>query len=77
MAVEADAVAQAVGEEFVVGAETGGGDDCAGGIIDGAGEFAGARGGERGVLRFADGVEARCIFSVGLPKTPVRVTSDQ
>lgn len=42
MAVEADAVADAVGEEFVVGAEAGICDDGVSRVVNGAGEFAGA-----------------------------------
>lgn len=34
VAIEAEAVAHAVGEEFVVRAESGGSDDGAGGIVD-------------------------------------------
>jgi len=56
VAIEADAVADAVGEEFVVGAKSGAGDDGAGGIVDGAGKFSGAGGIQRDILSFADRV---------------------
>ena len=42
--VEADAVAEAMGEEFVVRAVAGAGDDRASGIVHGAGKAAGAGG---------------------------------
>src|SRR3974390_351914 len=54
MAVEADAVADAVGEEVVVRAETGSGDHGTGGIVNRTGKFSGAGRVERDVLRFAD-----------------------
>ena len=77
MAVEANAVAEAVREEFVVGAEAGGSDDGAGGIVDGAGEFAGASSAKSGILSFADGVRKPAeFFLLALPRMPVRVTSD-
>src|SRR5271155_5538380 len=65
VAVEADAVAQAVGEEFVVGAVAGGGDDFAGGVVNGAAEFSGAGGVECGVLRVSDNFENLFYFLAG------------
>ena len=66
--VEADAVADAMSEEFVAGAVACGCDDGAGGIIHGAGEFSGAGGVESGVLGFADGFESALDFLAGLAK---------
>ena len=60
--VEADAVAEAMGEEFVAGTVARGRDDGAGRVVDGAGEFSGAGGVERGVLSFADGFESTLYF---------------
>src|SRR2546425_4379935 len=53
VAVEANAVAKAVGERFVVGAEACASDDGARGIVHGAGEALGPRSVERGILRAA------------------------
>ncbi len=44
VAIEAEAVAYAMGEEFVVWAKARGSDDSAGGIVDGTGEFASTSG---------------------------------
>jgi hypothetical protein len=55
VAIEADAVAEAMGEESVAGAEAGGSNDCASGIVDGAGNVTGASSVESGVLGFTDG----------------------
>ena len=55
--VHADAVAYAVGEVFVVGAVAGGGDDVAGGGVDGLALHAGMGGGECGGLGLVDDVE--------------------
>jgi len=66
MAVESDAVAEAVGEEFVVWAVAAIDDDGACGIIDGAGEAPGARGIQRGVLRFTRKLEGARDFFAGL-----------
>ena len=52
--VEADAMAEAVREEFVPGAVAGGSDDGASGVIHGAGKFSCAGGIEGRVLGFAD-----------------------
>ena len=57
VAVHADAVADAVGEVFIVGAVAGGGDDIACGCVDGLALHAGAGGGECGRLRLVDDVE--------------------
>ena len=57
VAVHADAVAEAVGEVLVVGAVAGGGDDVAGGGVDGLALDTGARGGEGGGLGLVDDVE--------------------
>jgi len=64
--IETHAMAEAVGEEFVIGAETGGSDLGAGRVVDGAGEFSGASGIEAGILRFADGFEGALHFFGGL-----------
>jgi hypothetical protein len=64
--VEAHAVADAVGEEFVAGAKTCRGDLCAGGVIDGTREFSSARGVQGGVLRFADRFKGALHFFGGL-----------
>src|ERR1700676_1283223 len=56
-AVEADAVAETVGEEFVVRAVAGVGDDRTRGVVDGAGKAAGARGVQGCVLRLAHDFE--------------------
>ena len=58
VAVEANAVAQAVGEELVVGAIAGAGDDRAGCIVHGAREASGASRVERSVGLLARGSEA-------------------
>ncbi len=55
--IHADAVADAVGEVLVVGAEAGGGDDVAGGGVDGLHLDAGASGGEGCGLGLVDDVE--------------------
>ena len=55
--VHADAVADAVGEVLVVGAEAGGGDDAAGGGVDGLHFYAGTGGGEGCGLGAVDDVE--------------------
>src|SRR5580704_7665977 len=57
VAVEADAVAETVGEEFVAGAVACGGHDGASGIVDCAGEASDASGVESGILGFAQSVE--------------------
>src|SRR6202011_569481 len=57
VAVHADAVAQAVGEVFVVGTVAGGGDDVAGGGVDSLALDAGMGGGEGGGLGLVDDVE--------------------
>src|SRR5882757_4517041 len=57
VAVHADAVADAVGEMFVVGAVAGGGDDVAGGGVDGLALDAGMGGGESGGLGLVNDVE--------------------
>ena len=57
VAVHADAVADAVGEVFVVGAVAGGGDDVAGGGVDGLALHAGMGCGECGGLGLVDDVE--------------------
>src|SRR5262249_1005594 len=64
--VEADAVTQAMSEEFVVGAEAAVDDDGAGSSIDSAGEAASACGVERSVLRLADEIEYAQSFVAGL-----------
>ncbi len=53
VAVETDAVTQAVREELVAGTETGGSHDGARRVIHGAGKFPAAAGVQRGVLRAA------------------------
>jgi hypothetical protein len=55
--VHADAVADAVGEVLVVGAEAGSGDDVAGGVVYGLHLDAGTGGSERGGLGSMDDVE--------------------
>ena len=55
--VHADAVAEAVVEVFVVGAVAGGGDEVAGGGVDGLTLDAGMGGGEGGGLGLVDDVE--------------------
>ena len=64
--VEADAVAEAVREEFVAGAVARGSDDAAGGIVHGTGKSSGAGGVERGILGFANGFEGSLNFFAGL-----------
>ena len=65
VAVEAEAVAKAMGEEFVAGAVAGGSDDGTGGIVHGAGKLAGASGVESGVLGLADDFEGALNFLAG------------
>ena len=55
--VKTNAVAEPVGEEFVVWAVACAGDDGTGGVIYCAGEASGARGVKSCVLRFADEFE--------------------
>ena len=57
VAVHADAVAEAVGEVFVVGAVAGVGDDFAGGVVDGVAGCSGLACGEGGGLGLVDDVE--------------------
>ena len=77
VAVEADAVTQAMGEEFVVRAVAGARDYRAGGVVHGSGKAAGTGRVQGGVLRLAHDLEGAARFSRdGLPKTEVRVTSD-
>jgi hypothetical protein len=57
VAVHADAVADAVGEVFVVGAVAGGSDEVACCGVDGLALYAGACGGEGGGLGFENDVE--------------------
>ena len=77
MAVETDSVAESMREEFVAGAVAGGGHDCAGGIVDGAGQSPGASRIECGILRVAQRVEDFDELVGWLAaKTTVRVTSD-
>ena len=64
VAVHADAVADAVGEVLVVGAEAGVGDDLAGGGVDGLAQDAGAGGGEGGGLGLVDDVEDAALLIV-------------
>ena len=64
--VEPHAVADAVGEEFVAGTETCGGDLRAGCVIDGASESSRTRGIQGGVLRFADRFKGALHFFSGL-----------
>ena len=59
VAVEADTMAQSMGEEFVVGAVAGAGDYGASGGVHGAGELACARGIKRRILRVAHNFENR------------------
>src|SRR5271156_2266902 len=66
VAVEADTVAETVGEKSVVRAEARRSDDAACGIVDGAGKFAGTRGVESSVLRFADSCKGTLHFFRGL-----------
>ena len=66
VAVHADAVADAVGEVFVVGAVACGGDDVACGGVDGLALDAGMGCGERGGLGLVDDVEDfACLSSLG------------
>ena len=60
--IEANAVAEAVSEELIVGAEAGGGDYAAGGIVDRAGELSRTSCGESGILRLADGLKGALNF---------------
>ena len=55
VAVEADAVAEAMDEELVAGAKAGGSDDGAGSIVNRAREFSGLGSGESGILCVANG----------------------
>lgn len=64
--VQADAVADAMGKEFVAGAEAGGSDDGARGGVHGAAEAAGAGRIEGCVLRAANGFEDELHFFGGL-----------
>ena len=66
VAIHADAVAEAMGEDAVAGAEAGGGDDLAGGGVDGLGLDAGAGGGEGGGLGAVDDVEDVALALGGL-----------
>lgn len=66
VAIEADAVSETVSEIFVAGAKTGGSDDAACGVIDGAGKLAGTGGVESGVLGFAHGFVGVLNFFGGL-----------
>src|SRR5258708_5611103 len=64
--VEADAVAEAMSEEFIAGAVAGGINNGAGGVVNGARKFSGAGGVECGVLGFANGFERALNFFAGL-----------
>lgn len=65
VAIEADAVAEAMGEEFIAGAVAGSGDDVAGSIVHGTGKFSGAGGIESSILGFADDFKNTLIFLAG------------
>jgi len=54
VAIETDAMAEAVGEEFVVRPEAGGSDDAASDIIDGAGKLSSTSDAASGILSLAN-----------------------
>src|SRR5882762_4468528 len=64
--VEADAVAEAMSEEFVARAVAGGSDDGAGSVVNGARKSSGAGGVESRVLSSANGFERALNFLAGL-----------
>jgi len=57
--VQADAVAEAMGEQFVAWAVAGRDNDGTRRVVDGPGKFSGAGGVEACILGFANGFEAR------------------
>ena len=66
VAVHADAVADAVGEVFVVGTEAGGGDDVASGCVDGLARYARvSRGKSRGLGLVNDVEDFACLVEFG------------